>query len=97
MNNFEIGLTDKKKLASETGNSYFKKHIQSSENNRLQKYRKDASGKSGTMSKYIPLSEIEKPSLSGRVKLYMQKLEEEANEDKRDLKSRSDKRSNHAR
>ena len=32
------------------------------------------------MKGFIPLSEIEKPSLSGRVKLYMQKLGEEENE-----------------
>ena len=44
------------------------------------------------MKNYIPLSEIEKPSLSGRVKQYMQKLNEEENEAKRKAELQKRKR-----
>ena len=65
LNKFELGECDKKKLSSESGVDYYRKHIHRSQGNRLQKYIRDPSGKMAKMKGFIPLSEIEKPSLSG--------------------------------
>ena len=46
----------------------------------MAKFIKDPAGIQPKMKNFIPLSEIEKPSVAGRVKIYMDKManEEEA-------------------
>ena len=38
---------------------------------------KDPSGQAPATKRFIPLTDVEKPSMQGRVKMYMQRLNEE--------------------
>ena len=43
---------------------------------------KDAAGHAPNSKHFIPLSDVAKPSMQGRVKMYMQKLTEEEQKEK---------------
>ena len=43
---------------------------------------KDAAGHTSNSKNFIPLSDVAKPSMQGRVKMYMQKLTEEEQKEK---------------
>ena len=82
LNKFELGLTDKTKLKSISGIEYYNQHIHENQRKRLKKYVKDAAGHNVKVKDFIPLTDVAKPSMKGRVKMYMQKLTEEANREK---------------
>ena len=77
MNKFENGEQDKNKLKSISGVEYYKQHIHVSQAMRLKRFVKDASGKTPNSKRFVPLTDVEKPSMQGRVKMYMQKLTDE--------------------
>ena len=77
LNKIELGELDKRKLRQISGVEYFKRHIHHSQERRLKKYVKDAAGRAPHCKRFIPLSDVEKPSMKGRVAMYMAKLTEE--------------------
>ena len=82
LNKFELGESDKTKLKSISGIEYYKQHIHESQAIRLKKFVKDAAGHNNKCKNFIPLTDVAKPSMKGRVKMYMQKLTEEQNREK---------------
>jgi len=77
LNKIELGEQDKRKLRQISGVEYFKAHIHHSQQRRLKKYVKDAAGRAPHCKRFIPLSDVEKPSMQGRVQMYMARLTEE--------------------
>ena len=72
-----MGEQDKNKLKQISGVEYYREHIHPNQQRRLQKYIRDAGGQSLKSKRFIPLTDVAKPSMQGRVKMYMQKLTEE--------------------
>ena len=82
LNKFELGESDKTKLKSISGIEYYRQHIHDDQALRLKKFVKDAAGHNHKVKNFIPLTDVAKPSMKGRVKMYMQKLTEEQNREK---------------
>ena len=82
LNKFELGVQDKSKLKQISGVEYYKQHIHYQQQRRLKKYIKDAAGQNPKAKRFIPLTDVAKPSMKGRVKMYMQKLTEEETKEK---------------
>ena len=71
LNKFELGVQDKSKLKQISGVEYYKQHIHYQQQKRLKKYIKDAAGQNPRAKRFIPLTDVAKPSMKGRVKMYM--------------------------
>ena len=71
LNKFELGEYDKSTLKKINGVEYYKQHIHPNQQIRLKKFMKDPSGQAPTTKRFIPLTDVEKPSMQGRVKMYM--------------------------
>lgn len=67
MNKFELGEHDKGKLTKISGLEYYKQHIHANQQIRLKKYVRDPSGHAPNTKRFIPLTDVEKPSMQGRV------------------------------
>ena len=82
LNKFELGEQSSNKLTQISGIEYYKQHIHGNQQRRLKKYIKDAAGHAPKSKRFIPLSDVAKPSLQGRVKMYMDRLNEEEQREK---------------
>ena len=74
LNALERGEVDKNNLRSVSGKEYYTRHIHNSQQVRLRKFIKNASGNSRFTQNFIPLSEVEKPSMKNNVQKYMKRL-----------------------
>ena len=77
LNKFELGEIQRSKLTQISGVEYYKQHIHFNQQHRLKKFIKNAAGQSSMQKRFIPLTDVAKPSMKGRVKMYMQKLTDE--------------------
>ena len=67
LNALERGEHDKERLRTVNGIDYYERHIHKTQWARLKKYKKDASGKSAITRGFVPLSDVEKPSMKNNV------------------------------